>query len=103
MSPATSYETVDYREEFSERFVKKIRIAVKDKGDVNAIRFITKNLLAILPEEGRSIDWYNQHLVVPLQLPIHAEVGDTLEIRFAYDAGAPIEMLSESLHCELIG
>jgi protein arginine N-methyltransferase 1 len=102
LSDPISYGTIDYREALPEQFEETMRFVISDKSEVNAIRFITKNLLAILPDERRSIDWYNQHLVLPLQSPIPAEAGDTLEIRFTYNAGGPIEMLSESLRSELV-
>ena len=102
LGDAVSYATVDYLGAIPERFEETVRCPISNQGEINAIRFVTKNLLAILPEEKRSIDWYNQHLVLPLQSSIRTEAGDTLEIRFAYDAGGPIEMLSGSLRCELI-
>jgi len=101
-SAPVSYATVDYRQAIPEKFEAKIRFEILDKSEINAIRFITKNLLAILPEERRSIDWHNQHLVLPLQSPIQAKAGNTMEIQFAYDAGGPIEMLGESMQCNIL-
>lgn len=100
-SDAQSYAVIDYIETLPERFETILSFAISDSVDINAVRFITKNLLVILPAEQRSIDWHNQYLVLPLATSLRAQSGSTVEIRFAYDAGGPIEQLSESLHAEL--
>ena len=66
-------------------------------GTVNALRFITKNLLAILVEGRRTIDWHNQYLVLPVPEPARVEAGQNLEIRFAYRAGGSIESLTGAI------
>jgi hypothetical protein len=102
LAAPVSYATIDYQQAIPVKFESKIQFEILDKSEINAIRFITKNLLAILPEERRSIDWHNQHLLLPLQSPIHVQAGNTLEIQFSYDAGGPIEMLEESMQCKLL-
>jgi predicted RNA methylase len=97
-----SYACVDYQDAFSEQFDEVMHFQILAPCEINAIRFITKNLLAILPSEQRGIDWHNQHLVLPIERPIRVEAGDTIAVRFAYEAGGSIEMLSESLVCERV-
>ncbi len=52
---------------------------------------ITKSLLAILPSEGRSIDWLMQYLVVPLADPIDVRAGDFLHVSLDYEAGGSLD------------
>ena len=98
-APPLSYACIDYHDACPEHFEANLRFEIAEACEVNAVRFVTKNLLAILPQEQRSIDWNNQHLVLPLQEPINAAAGDCLEIHFAYQAGGSIESLSETLRC----
>ncbi len=66
-------------------------------GTLNALRFITKNLVAILATEHRSIDWHCQYLVLPLAEPVQLQPGDRIRLRFHYLAGAEIEQLQRAL------
>ncbi len=51
---------------------------------------ITKNLLAIVPQENRSVDWLMNYLVVPLAEPVDVLPGDAIRVRLDYRAGAPL-------------
>lgn len=62
-------------------------------GSLNALRFVTKNILAICLESSSTIDWHNAYLVLPLPKTQHVEVGDRIEISFSYPVGAPLEAL----------
>lgn len=62
-------------------------------GSLNAVRFITKNLLAILPAEQRSVDWVMNYLIVPLASAIEVSAGDTVEVAFDYVFGGPLDSL----------
>lgn len=67
-------------------------VAERD-GVVNALRFITKNLLALRLDTRTSIDWFNAYLVLPLSTPVELRAGDHLAVEFSYTPGAPIEAL----------
>ena len=70
-------------------------IPINQNGTVNALRFITKNLLGV---EGEAItDWHNQYLIHPLPADIDVKAGDILEISFAYDSGAPLSALQPTI------
>ena len=64
-------------------------ITIERAGTLNALRFITKNILAILPDEHRSIDWHSQYLVIPLEEALQVEAGQKVRIRFDYAPGRP--------------
>ena len=70
------------------------RVPVTASGRVNALRFVTKNLLAILQTEGRSVDWVMNYLVVPLEAEVAVEPGDTLEMSFGYTPGDRLRTLT---------
>jgi predicted RNA methylase len=67
-------------------------------GTVNALRVITKNLLAVgVTGLGYgSINWLMGYLVVPLMRPIAVSAGESIEVRFIYPAGAEISDLMAS-------
>jgi protein arginine N-methyltransferase 1 len=71
-------------------------LTVTRPGSLNAVRFITKNLLAILPAERRSVDWLMNYLIVPLETTIEVEPGDTVQIGFDYGFGGALSSLKPS-------
>ncbi|MBY0575114.1 MAG: methyltransferase domain-containing protein [Gallionellaceae bacterium] len=68
-------------------------ITIERSGQLNALRFITKNLLAIDEAKQRTIDWFSQYLVVPLPEPLMVEAGQQVTVSFAYQPGDPISAL----------
>ncbi len=72
-------------------------IPIHTGGTVNALHFITKNILASLAQENRAVEWWNQNLVLPACSPMKVDKGDLLKIGFEYDAGGSIESLSRSI------
>jgi predicted RNA methylase len=62
-------------------------------GSLNALRFVTKNILAICLETSSTIDWHNAYMVLPLTETYVVEAGDIIEIKFSYPVGAPLEAL----------
>ncbi len=71
----------------------KGELTLDSDGQLNALRFITKNLLAVIVEEQRSIDWFSQYLIVPLARPLHLAAGDRITVDFSYRMGDPISAL----------
>jgi len=65
-------------------------IPITADGTLNALRVITKNILAIVPETQSTIDWHNQYLVQPLEREISVNSGQKVMISFDYSAGAPL-------------
>ena len=94
------YHIVEYHLPASRLMRADFVFAAQADGRLNALRFISKHLLAIDAAEQRSIDWHSPYLVLPLPTPISLQAGDRLRLRFAYLAGAPLPFLSESLWVE---
>jgi type I protein arginine methyltransferase len=59
-------------------------------GTLNALRVVTKNILAILVDSHSTIDWHNQYLIVPLAKEFLVKPGDTVHVAFHYTAGDPL-------------
>lgn len=76
-------------------------VVATQKGTINALRFITKNLVGIFPSEGRSAEWHMQYMSIPLPRAIEVEAGWSVRVKFQYETGGSIESLISSLHAEL--
>lgn len=96
------YTTLDFTQPTSRDINWSGSLPLTRDGTVNALRFISKNILAIVQESNSSIDWLNDYLVLPLPEPIHAKSGDKLQLSFAYQTGESIRSLEHSIRAELI-
>jgi protein arginine N-methyltransferase 1 len=72
-------------------------VEIETPGKLNAVRFILKNILAVMVEQNRTIDWHNQYLILPIEDPFEVTRGDKVRITFRYKAGGSIASLSETL------
>lgn len=68
-------------------------IELQQSGRLNALRFITKNVIAIDEIAQQTIDWFSQYLIVPLDEPLEAEAGQRVAVHFAYRPGDRIAAL----------
>lgn len=94
LSDPAAYALFPYDEDFGTRFAWEGILPVQHAGTVNALRFITKNVLAVVMDESpHTIDWHMHYLVLPLETPFEVEPGSAVGVRFAYDAGDSIESL----------
>jgi predicted RNA methylase len=100
LSPPIVYATFAYDEPYPRRFGLDQQILIESSGTVNALRFITKNLLAILPREGRAIEWNMQHLILPLSEPVAVEAHQRVRVRFEYEGGEGLNALIDSMSVE---
>jgi predicted RNA methylase len=91
------YQMFLYNQEIPEEFNWDGSLVITTEGTVNALRFITKNNLAILVKENRAIEWFSHYLVVPIPQPIKVQKDDRIRIRFSYPAGATLSALTDSI------
>ena len=96
------YSTLDLSQPTSRVIKWEGDFVLTQGGTVTAMRFITKNILAVMQEQGSTIDWLIDYLVLPLQANIHAKAGDVLRVSFDYIAGASIRSLEQKLHATLL-
>lgn len=69
------------------------KIALQRSGRLNALRFITKNVIAVDEAAQRTVDWFSQYLIVPLDEPLEVEAGQKVAVSFAYRPGDRIAAL----------
>lgn len=74
---------------------------IERDGTLNALRFVTKNVLAIDEARGTTIDWLNHYMTLPLARPAEVIAGDVVEVGFQYRAGASIPSLQAALRAGL--
>jgi predicted RNA methylase len=77
-------------------------IAIDQAGELNALRFITKNVLSVVPEQNGTIDWLNHYMSLPLAQPLRVAAGDVVRVSFRYRAGGSIPSLQASIVTELV-
>ncbi len=96
------FQLLAYDEPFSQTCQWDGEIIMADSGQLNALRLITKNILAINMMTRSTIDWHTQYIILPLPKPMPVSKGDFISIRFSYQGGAPLNALSDSLEIHRI-
>jgi type I protein arginine methyltransferase len=96
------YSLIDFSQPVDSVFAWEGGIAVEKSGTLNAMRFITKNILAIVQEEANTIDWLNHYMTLPLAQPLQVVAGDLLHVAFQYRAGGSIPSLQASIRAEVV-
>ncbi len=91
------YQLLAYNESMPERCVWNGVTNAAEDGVMNGLRFITKNILAVLQEKQTAIDWHSQYLILPLARPLKVAQGDIIQMGFSYEAGASLDDLEGSL------
>jgi protein arginine N-methyltransferase 1 len=97
LAEPTLYQTVDYGSELPRECAWQGTLTMAQTGTLNALRFVTKNVLAILVDEQRTVDWFNQYLIAPLDRPFEVQAGDQVRVGFKYAVGGQLEELTGSL------
>ncbi|MDR3563046.1 MAG: methyltransferase domain-containing protein [Negativicutes bacterium] len=96
------YEIVDYDHASVGLLAADVLFPFQEDTEINALRFITKNVLAMDLATGITIDWHSQHLVLPLPQPYVLSAGQALRVCFDYLPGDSIEKLTEAIQAEVI-
>ncbi len=87
------FQCFTYDAELPQRCEWQGLIQVTEGGLFNALRFITKNALAVCLDTASTIDWHNQYLVLPVAEPCQVQAGDQIAVSFSYAPGEPLEAL----------
>ncbi|PSJ16838.1 methyltransferase domain-containing protein [Nitrosomonas supralitoralis] len=96
------FQLLSYAEPFNQTCQWDGEITITESGQLNALRLITKNILAINMLTYNTIDWHTQYIILPLSTPLSVSQGDQISIRFSYLGGAPLNALSDSLEIRLV-
>ena len=94
--PAGSYDGA-----LPERCAMRKALPITADGVFNALRMITKNVLAIDPATGQTADWIMGYLVVPVPTPIVVHAGDAPSVAFGYRPGDELHAFTGSLEATL--
>ncbi len=97
-----NYAGFEYRNQYPEQYSWSGKFTIAGSGILNALRFVTKNVLAILVDEQRTVDWLMQYLILPVPTPLRVERGQVVEIAFEYAAGGPIHALTDSFRVQIV-
>lgn len=88
------FQLASYGEPLPVECVWQGEITLAQGGSLNALRFITKNVLTIVEKEQRSVDWFSQYLILPLEEPLVVAAGQRVSVDFSYTLGDPIATLN---------
>jgi predicted RNA methylase len=96
------YSILDFSQPVDPMIAWQGQFMVEKAGVLNAMRFVTKNVLSIVQEEGSTIDWLNHYMTLPLAAPVAVQPGDVLGVSFHYRAGGSIPSLQASIRAEVV-
>ncbi len=96
-----TYSILDLSQPTSSEIEWEGTFKLAQDGTVNALRFFTKNVLAVDAQHAGTIDWNIDYLVLPLSRPVAAHAGDELHVSFRYRTGGSIRALENSMRATL--
>lgn len=96
------YSIMDFNQPVDSAIAWEGRFMVENVGRLNALRFITKNVLSIIEEYGTTIDWLNHYMMLPLAQPIDVRPGDVVQVSFSYRAGGSLPSLEATMRVDLV-
>ena len=103
LAPPAVYSVIDFNQPTDMTFSFDGTFLIERSGSVNALRFVTKNILAVVNERSTTIDWLNHYMSLPLDNPVDARSGDVLHVSFQYRAGGSIPSLQAALRASVAG
>jgi len=84
------YQQIMYDQPYSLECKWNGVLQIDTPGKFNALRVITKSILAVMPETKALVDWHNHYMIHPLGSEIAVEQGQTFEVGIDYMSGAPL-------------
>jgi protein arginine N-methyltransferase 1 len=98
VAPPQVFQQFFYSDPLPARCAADLTFVAERPALLNAVRLVTKNLLALTYDPSGSVDWTMNYLVVPLPEPIEVLTGDEVRLRFDYAPGDEIPALTDGLH-----
>lgn len=96
------YSLLDFSQDCGTQIRWRGQVNIKSDGQLNALRFITKNILAVVKETSSTIDWLNHYMVMPLGNSLAVHAGDQIDISFQYRCGGSLPSLQASMRVEMV-
>jgi protein arginine N-methyltransferase 1 len=103
LSAPAVYSVLDFSQSTDSQIAWEGQFLIEKAGTLNALRFITKNILAVVPEESGTIDWLNHYMTMPLANPVAVRAGDVLQVSFNYRAGGSLPSLEATMRANVVG
>lgn len=91
------YSIMDFSQPTDPQIAWEGEFVAERSGTFNSLRFITKNILAVVQEEGSTIDWLNHYMSLPVPTPVAVKAGDVLQVSFSYRAGGSLPSLEATM------
>lgn len=91
VAPLTAYQTIAYDQAIPTTVRVEQAYEASCDADVNAIRLVTQNVLAVDISKQHAITWANQCLVLPLDSAFSCKMGEMIHLLLEYEAGQQIE------------
>lgn len=101
LGPPQVFQSFTYEGALPDRVSYRKPVAIERGGVFNAVRIVTKNLLAVDTATGQTADWIMSYLVVPLPTPLLVDAGDAPGVTFGYRPGDELAALTGSLDAGL--
>lgn len=95
------YSVLDFTQPTSQEITWQGTFTLEQDGTVNALRFVTKNILAVDSAQSSTIDWLIDYLVLPLPRPVTLKSNEKLHVSFHHKTGGSIRSLEKSLQASL--
>jgi len=102
MAQPAVYSIIDFNHPNELTYSWQGKFVVERSGEINAMRFVTKNILAVVNERSTTIDWLNHYMTLPLANPVKAREGDVLQVSFQYRAGGSIPSLQAAIKADIL-
>lgn len=103
LSQPQVYTLIDFTQPNGLHYRWEGQFTAERDGTLNALRFITKNILAVVPERNSTIDWLNHYMTLPLAEPVRLRAGESVQVSFAYRAGGQIQSLQATMQALPLG
>ena len=97
LGPPQVFQSFAYDEALPERCEVDGPLAITASGTCNAVRIITKNVLAMSLRTGETAEWLMGYLVIPLPAPIPVRAGDAPVVSFSYRPGDELDALTGTI------
>ena len=101
LGPPQVFQSFTYDGALPDRCTMHKPVAIEQDGLFNAVRMVTKNVLALDATTGQTADWIMGYLVVPLPTPLLVHSGDTPGISFDYLPGDELHTFTGSLSAQM--
>jgi protein arginine N-methyltransferase 1 len=93
MARPALFQIGDFAENMSDDVFWEGKFVIEHNGHVNALRIISKSILAIVAKDSTTIDGPARYASFPLNAPLSVQVGETLCISFRHRNGDDITAL----------